>query len=234
MKTRHFAAMIAAAVAGLPAQAQTVAAPTVALSVEGRVAQAPDIVDISGGVVTSAPTAAAALADNATRMTAVVAAVRKAGIADRDIQTSGLSLQPQYKYANNEAPVLTGYQATNTISIRVRKIDDAGKLIDTLVAQGANQISGPTFGIDKADAALDSARAQAVATGRTRADLYAKAAGLRVRRLVSISEGGAVEPGPRPMVMMARADKIGAAPPTPVAPGEVELSITVQMVYELE
>ena len=234
MKTRHFAAMIAAAVASLPAQAQTVAAPTVALSVEGRVAQAPDIVDISGGVVTSAPTAAAALADNATRMTAVVAAVRKAGIADRDIQTSGLSLQPQYKYANNEAPVLTGYQATNTISIRVRKIDDAGKLIDTLVAQGANQISGPTFGIDKADAALDSARAQAVATGRTRADLDAKAAGLRVRRLVSISEGGAVEPGPRPMVMMARADKIGAAPPTPVAPGEVELSITVQMVYELE
>ena len=234
MKTRHFAAMIAAAVASLPAQAQTVAAPTVALSVEGRVAQAPDIVDISGGVVTSAPTAAAALADNATRMTAVVAAVRKAGIADRDIQTSGLSLQPQYKYANNEAPVLTGYQATNTISIRVRKIDDAGKLIDTLVAQGANQISGPTFGIDKADAALDSARAQAVATGRTRADLYAKAAGLRVRRLVSISEGGAVEPGPRPMVMMARADKIGAAPPTPVAPGEVELSITVQMAYELE
>ena len=234
MKTRHFAAMIAAAVASLPAQAQTVAAPTVALSVEGRVAQAPDIVDISGGVVTSAPTAAAALADNATRMTAVVAAVRKAGIADRDIQTSGLSLQPQYKYGDNQPPTLTGYQANNTISIRVRKIDDAGKLIDTLVAQGANQISGPTFGIDKADAALDSARAQAVATGRTRADLYAKAAGLRVRRLVSISEGGAVEPGPRPMVMMARADKIGAAPPTPVAPGEVELSITVQMVYELE
>ncbi|TFU03069.1 SIMPL domain-containing protein [Polymorphobacter arshaanensis] len=234
MKTRHLAAIFAAAVASLPAQAQTVAAPTVTLSVEGRVSQAPDIVDISGGVVTSAPTAAAALADNATRMTAVVAAVRKAGIADRDIQTSGLSLQPQYKYGDNQPPVLTGYQANNTISIRVRKIDDAGKLIDTLVAQGANQISGPTFGIDKADAALDSARAQAVATGRTRADLYAKAAGLRVRRLVSISEGGAVEPGPRPMVMMARADKIGAAPPTPVAPGEVELSITVQMVYELE
>jgi uncharacterized protein YggE len=234
MKTRHFAAMIAAAVASLPAQAQMVPAPTVTLSVEGRVAQAPDIVDISGGVVTSAPTAAAALADNATRMTAVVAAVRKAGIADRDIQTSGLSLQPQYKYGDNQPPTLTGYQANNTISIRVRKIDDAGKLIDTLVAQGANQISGPTFGIDKADAALDSARAQAVATGRTRADLYAKAAGLRVRRLVSISEGGAVEPGPRPMVMMARADKVSAAPPTPVAPGEVELSITVQMVYELE
>lgn len=234
MKTRHIAAMIAAAVASLPAAAQTAPAQTVTLSIEGKVAQAPDIVDVSGGVVTTAPTAAAALADNATRMTAVVAAVRKAGIADRDIQTSGLSLQPQYKYANNEAPVLTGYQATNTISLRIRKIDDAGKLIDTLVAQGANQISGPTFGIDKADAALDSARAQAVATGRARAELYAKAAGLRVRRLVSISEGSGIEPGPRPMMMMARADKIGAAPPTPVAPGEVVLGITVQMVYELE
>ncbi len=234
MKTRHIAAMIAAAVASLPAAAQTAPAQTVTLSIEGKVAQAPDIVDVSGGVVTTAPTAAAALADNATRMTAVVAAVRKAGIADRDIQTSGLSLQPQYKYANNEAPVLTGYQATNTISLRIRKIDDAGKLIDTLVAQGANQISGPTFGIDKADAALDSARAQAVATGRARAELYAKAAGLRVRRLVSISEGSGIEPGPRPMMMMARADKIAAAPPTPVAPGEVVLGITVQMVYELE
>lgn len=235
MKTRHFAAAIAAAVASLPAQAQSTGAPvqTVTLSVEGKVSQAPDIVDISGGVLTTAPTAAAALSENASRMTAVVAAVRRAGVADRDIQTSGLSLQPQYKYNNNEAPLLTGYQATNTVRLRVRKIDDAGKLIDTLVAQGANQISGPNFGVDKADAALDAARAQAVATGRYRAEIYAKAAGLHIRRLVSISEGSAVDPGPRPMMMAMRADKVAAAP-TPVAPGEVELGINVQIVYELE
>ena len=235
MKTRHFAAMIAAAVASLPVHAQVsnATAQTVSLSVEGKVAQTPDIVDISGGVVTNAPTAAAALSENATRMNAVIAAVRNAGIAERDIQTAGLSLQPQYKYNNNEAPVLTSYQATNTVSLRVRKIDQAGKLIDTLVAQGANQISGPNFGIDKANAALDAARTQAVATGRSRAEIYAKAAGLRIKRLVSISEGGSVEPGPRPVMMTARADKLEAAP-TPVAPGQVELGITVQMVYELE
>ena len=235
MKARHFATMFTAVVASLPAQAQTAsgAPPTVTLSVEGKVAQTPDIVDISGGVVTTAPTAAAALSENASRMTAVVAAVRRAGIAERDIQTAGLNLQPQYRYANNQAPVLTGYQATNTVSLRVRKIDDAGKLIDTLVGQGANQISGPNFGIDKVDAALDVARAEAVATGRTRAELYAKAAGLQIKRLVSISESGGNEPGPRPMMMAMRSEKLAAAP-TPVAPGEVVLSINVQMVYELE
>jgi uncharacterized protein YggE len=235
MKTRHLAAAIAAAMAAMPAAAQIAPnmAPTLTLSVEGKVAQAPDIADISGGVVTSAPTASAAMADNAARMTAVVAAIRKAGIADRDIQTAGLNLAPQYKYANNEAPVLTGYQATNTVNIRVRKLADAGKLIDTLVAQGANQISGPTFGVDKADAALDAARTQAIATGRARADLYARAAGVRIKRLVSVTEGGGFDPTPRPMAMTMRAAKMDAAPP-PVEPGEVALSITVQMVYELE
>lgn len=236
MKTRQLAAAIAAAIAAMPASAQLAPnmAPTLTLSVEGKVAQAPDIADISGGVVTTAATAAAAMAENATRMTAVVAAVRKAGIADRDIQTSGLNLQPQYKYANNEAPVLTGYQATNTVSIRVRKLADTGKLVDALVAQGANQISGPSFGIDKADVALDAARSQAIATGRARADLYAKAAGVRIKRLVSVTEGGLVDAGPRPMTMTMRAAKMDAAPPPPVEPGEVALSITVQMVYELE
>lgn len=237
MKTRHLAAAIAVALAAMPAAAQLAPnmAPTLTLSVEGKVSQAPDIADISGGVVTVASTAAAAMAENATRMTAVVAAVRKAGIADRDIQTSGLNLQPQYKYANNQPPVLTGYQASNTVSIRVRKLGEAGKLIDTLVAQGANQISGPNFGIDKADAALDAARTQAVATGRARAELYAKAAGVRIKRLVSVSESGGFDPTPRPMVMAAtRNMKLEAAPDTPVAPGEVQLTVNLQMVYELE
>jgi uncharacterized protein len=234
MKTRHLAAIVAA-IAAFPAGAQIVPnmAPTLTLSVEGKVSQAPDIADISGGVVTTASTAAAAMADNATRMTAVVAAVRKAGIADRDIQTAGLNLQPQYKYANNEAPVLNGYQATNTVSIRVRKLADTGKLVDALVQQGANQISGPSFGIDKADAALDAARTQAIATGRARAELYAKAAGVRIKRLVSVTEASTDEPRPRPMMMTVTA-KRSAAPETPVESGEVALSITVQMVYELE
>ena len=211
---------------------QTMPSPTtLTISAEGRVTRAPDIAEVSGGVVTSAPTAAAAMAENATRMSAVVAAVKKSGLADRDIQTTGLNLQPQYRYADNQPPVLTGYQVTNTVSLRLRKIAEAGRLLDTLVGVGANQIGGPNFSVDAADAALDEARLAAVAMARTRAQLYARAAGLRIKRIVSISESGAVEPGPRPM-MMARADKMEAA--SPVAPGEVALGVNVTMVFELE
>lgn len=214
------------------AQPASVPTPTtLTISAEGRVTRAPDIAEVSGGVVTSAPTAAAAMAENASRMTAVVAAVKKAGIADRDIQTSGLNLQPQYRYENNQPPVLTGYQVTNTVSLRLRKIGEAGRLLDTLVGVGANQINGPSFSVDAADAALDEARVAAVAMARTRAHLYAQAAGLRIKRIVSISESGAIEPGPRPM-MMARNMKMEAAPP--VEPGEVALGVNVTMVFELE
>ncbi len=215
-----------------PAAADVPSVPTVTVTAEGRVDRAPDIADLSGGVVTTAPTAAAAMAENATRMTAVIAAVRRAGIADRDIQTTGLGLQPQYRYDNNRPPVLTGYQASNAVALRIRKLADTGRLLDALVAVGANQINGPGFRVDAADAALDEARTQAVATARARADLYARAAGLKVRRVVSIGESGGEQPRPMVVAMMARAPKLAES--TPVAPGEVTLAVTVTMVFELE
>lgn len=205
--------------------------PTLTVTAEGRSAREPDVATLSGGVVTTAPTAAAAMAENATRMAAVVAAVRKAGIAARDVQTTGLGLQPQYRYDANKPPVLTGYQATNAVTLRVRKIADTGRLLDALVAVGANQITGPSFTVDAADAALDEARAAAVATARARADLYARAAGLRIKRIVSIDESGGQQDAPRPMLMMARAKSVES---TPVAPGEVTLSVNVTMAFELE
>ncbi len=235
MKKRN--ALMAAALGlvtanGAFAQPVPVPAPTVLTVVaEGRVTRAPDIAEVSGGVVTSAPTATAAMAENAVRMNAVVAAVKKAGIADRDIQTTGLSLQPQYRYVENQSPVLTGYQANNTVSLRIRKIEQTGKLLDTLVGVGANQISGPNFRVENSDAALDEARIAAVKTARTRAELYAGAAGMRVRRIVTISESAGFEPGPRPVMSMARMDKEAS---TPVAPGEVALTVNVTMAFELE
>lgn len=232
MKRRNLAAIAAAMSLSGVAQAQSAAPTILTVNAEGRVARAPDIAEVSGGVVTSAATAAAAMRENAERMTAVVAAVRKAGIADRDIQTSGLSLQPQYRYQNNEPPMLTGYQATNNVSLRIRKIAETGKLLDALVGVGANQISGPNFRVEAADAALDDARVEAVATARARAELYAKATGKQVRRIVSIAESGGLEPGPRPMLAKAMAMDAGPAPP--VAPGEVALAVNVTMVFELE
>lgn len=229
------AAMGVAATAYSAASAQTPVVPgptTLTVTAEGKVTRAPDLAEVSGGVVTMAPTAAAAMRENAERMTAVVAAVRKAGVADRDIQTTGLTLAPQYKYDNNQPPVLTGYQATNTISVRVRKIAETGKLLDTLVGVGANQINGPTFRVEAADAALDEARVAAVGTARARAELYAKAAGMRVKRIASIAESPGFDPGPRPMMM--RASKMEDAASSPVAPGEVALTVNVTMVFELD
>ena len=225
--------MTAATTASAQTTPITPAATTLSISAEGRATRTPDIAEVSGGVVTAAPTAAAAMSENAVRMNAVVAAIRKAGIADRDIQTSGLNLQPQYRYENNQVPILSGYQATNTVSLRIRRIADTGKLLDTLVGVGANQMNGPNFRVDAADAALDEARLAAVKTARTRAELYAKASGMRIKRIASIAESAGYEPGPRPMLLTARAEKMDSAP-TPVAPGEVALTINVTMVFELE
>ena len=233
MRKRRMAAMIGAAIAAAPAAAQspTLAGTTLTLAVEAEVSRPPDLVEVSGGVVTAAPTAAAAMAENASRMSAVVAAIRKAGVADRDVQTASLNLQPQYKYANNEAPQLIGYQASNTVNIRLRKPDEVGRILDTLVSVGANRIDGPNFRVENADAALDDARTKAVAKGRARADLYARAAGLRVKRIVAITEQGTPDPRPRPM-MMASAKM--EADSTPVSPGEVQLTVSLAMVFELE
>lgn len=225
------AAIMATAAGAQPAPAMRQAGTLLTVTAEGRSTRVPDIAEVSTGVVTTAPTAAAAMRDNAARMTAVVEAVKKAGVADRDIQTSGLNLSPQYRYENNAPPVLTGYQASNTVSLRIRRIADTGKLLDALVAVGANQINGPNFVVDQQEAALDEARVAAVKTGRSRAELYAGAAGLKVKRIVSITEGGGFDPGPRPMLKAAMMD---SAASTPVAPGEVALTVNVTMTFELE
>lgn len=208
-----------------------VSAPTLlSLSASARVERAPDLAEISAGVVTMASSATAAAARNADAMTRVIAALRAARVADRDIQTAGVGLQPQYAYEQGQAPRLTGYQATNSAVVRLRDLPRAGAVIDALVGAGANQIGGPTFKIADEDAALDVARGAAIAKARARAELYARAAGLRVARIARIAEAGAEPPRPMPMMsaMSARAES------TPIAPGEVALTAEVTVDFELE
>lgn len=220
-----------------PVQAQTAGAVQITgtrldISAEGEVRRTPDIANISAGVMTQAATASAAMQENAARMTAVVAALKKAGIADRDIQTSSLNLNPQYRYQENQPPQLVGYQASNNVQVTFRKIGNAGRIIDTLVAQGANQINGPSLSVDNADAVLDEARTAAIGKARARAELYAKAAGLRVKRILSISENGAAPPPvPYPVMRMSVAKE---AADTPLQPGETALAVTVNVSFELE
>lgn len=203
------------------------------VSASAEASRAPDIATLSTGVVTQATDANAAMRENAQRMDRVMAALRAAGIADRDIQTSGISLNPQYKYAEGAPPAITGYQASNTVNVKVRELARLGKVLDALVAQGANQINGPSFGIDKPEAALEEARLAAVRKAQAMARTYADALGMRVLRVVSLSEGGATPPRPLPVMRVAAAPMAMMEKDTAVATGESTVSVSVDMVFEL-
>lgn len=199
----------------------------------GEVTRVPDLAIISAGVQTLQPTASAAIEENAARMERVRAALKRAGIEDRDIQTSTISLNPEYQYDQNRPPRLTGYRATNTVNVKFRDLKRTGAILDALVAEGANQISGPNLTIDKPEAALDEARAKAVANGRARADLYARTLGMRVVRLISVSEGGGYNVPP-PMPMVAMMAERGADASSKIDPGTQQLQVNVSMSFELQ
>lgn len=250
-----------AAVQSAPVAAQQISPPVevapgntvLSVSAEGRTNRDPDLAVFNAGVTTQGSTASEALSANSTAMERVIAALRRAGVAERDIQTSNLSIQPVYADPNRDAimasrvsgqpyvppppeqqvPRIIGYQASNSVSVRQRDLAKFGTVIDTLAAAGANQIHGPMFQLDNADPALDEARLDAVRAARSRGELYANAAGLRIVRILSISEGGGYY-GP-PAVQFARAVSVSAPPPppTPVQPGELQLTANVTMLFEL-
>ena len=199
----------------------------------GEVTRVPDLVRINAGVVTQAPTAVEAIRQNAARMEAVRAALRAAGIADRDIQTSSVSLNPNYRYAENQPPRLIGYQASNEVNVRFRDIARSGPILDALVAQGANQINGPMLTIDRPEAALDEARVQALTNARARAELYARTLGMRVARVLAVSETG-LAPIPMARVGMVRGMAANQDAATQIVPGEQTLSVSLTVSFELE
>ena len=210
---------------------QSIAGTRLDIAATGEATRVPDVATISAGVVSHSASASAAMSDAADRMDRVRAALKRAGIEDRAIQTTSISLNPEYRYPDNQAPQLTGYTAAQDVAVRFRDIRNSGKILDALVGQGANQINGPNLTIDQPDSALDEARANAVAIGRARAQLYARSLGMRVARLVSVSEsGGYAPPAPAPPqpMMMARA----AA--TKIDSGEQKLQVSVAMVFELQ
>jgi hypothetical protein len=238
MTRKIFAAALIAAALPLaaPAAAQTLQLPVQAVTgtrldvvATGEVTRVPDIVRINAGVMTQAPTASEAIRANAEQMRTMRAALREAGVAERDIQTSTLNLHPQWRHDENRAPIFTGYQAHNAVNVRFRDIANAGRIIDALVAAGANQIDGPMFEIEEPEPALDEARTRAIEIARNRATLYANALGMRVKRILSVSEAGAAMPVP----MMARVANMEVSG-TNIAPGQQTLSASVTVTFELE
>lgn len=226
---------------GAPALAQTAACcaqpqqpSTMTLSAFGEVKRAPDMATLSAGVQSEGKTAAMASGDNRVRMARVFAALKAAGIADKDIQTSGLSLNPQWSYEQGKKPRILGYQAHNTVTVMVRDLAQVGAALDAIVDAGSNSINGVSFGLANPEAALDEARRAAAKALQSKANLYAGALGYKVGRLVNLGEGGGYDVRPQPMMMakMAMMDSAEAAP-TPVAPGEMTLRIDLNAVYEL-
>ncbi|MEY3658282.1 MAG: hypothetical protein RL425_1043 [Pseudomonadota bacterium] len=202
------------------------------LQARGAEQVVPDLLMLRASVVTQATDAAAAMHENAVRMARVQVALRQAGLKDREIRTDAVSLTPQYRYAPNEAPIVTGYQATNSLSIRVRDLSRAGSLIDALVGQGVNQIDGPIFLVEDQTAAENRARISALQTLQARAALYARSSGMTVHRIVSIREAGDVA-APMPY-LMARSNASDASPArTEIMAGEQEIAVTVTAVFEL-
>jgi uncharacterized protein YggE len=204
---------------------------TLNLSAYGEARVAPDMATIVLGVSNEAPTAGEALRANAARMNAVIAALKKAGIDGRDLQTSNLSLNPQYVYEQNQPPKLTGYQASNQLTITVNDLAKVGAVVDATVEAGANTVGQISFGLKDPLSAENSARIAAVKALQDKASLYAQATGYRIRRLVTLSEGGGYVPSPRPpMPMMAfKSD----AASTPVESGELKVRIDITGLFEV-
>ncbi len=206
------------------------------ITAEGKSTRTPDMAVFTAGVVSEGKTASEALAASAVAMNRVIATLKKAGIADKDIQTSQINLNPVYSQPvvgpNGQVaqePRIIGYQASNSVTIRSRDIKGFGKVLDALVASGSNQINGPAFQMSEPRTAMDEARGDAMKQARVRADLYARAAGLRVVRIVSITEGGGYSP-PRPVYAMAKMEDDSSSP---IAAGEVEAQVSVTVQFEL-
>lgn len=206
-------------------------ATTLNLSAYGETRVAPDMATINLGVTTEGATAQAAMQANASRMNQVMAALKRGGFAAKDIQTSQLSVEPQYAYEPNQPPKLTGYRASNIVTLTVRDLARLGAAVDATVAAGANQMGGISFGLSDPTAAENAAREKAVGALAAKAEVYARATGHRVLRLVSMSEGGGYSPPP-PIPMVAMAARYEKAD-TAVSPGETRVRVDVSAVYEL-
>jgi hypothetical protein len=221
-----------ALLATAPALAQTPTDFPSAVSVTGEagISVPPDIAFVDAGVASDAKTAREASEANNVAMGKVMAALKGAGIDTRDIQTSRLSLQPQYAPNRPGPSPIVGYRASNRVTVRIHDVTKVANVIDTLVGAGANDIGNVNFEVSQASKLLDDAREKAVADARRKAEIYARAAGVTLGAPLSISEEGVPQPAFRGKMAMPMA----AAVPTPIAQGEETLSVSVSVTWAIK
>jgi len=208
----------------------------ITVSGEGHAAVAPDMAVVTLAVVQQAKTAQDALDQNNKAMGAVLATLKESGIAERDLQTSGFSVQPQYTYPNdkdghNQPPILNGYQVTNGLTVRVRDLSKLGGLLDQAIKLGVNQGGDIQFTNDKPDAVLEEARKKAVADAAAKAKTLTDAAGVKLGRIIAIHEGGVVAP-PQPYMRAMAAAPMDKA--VSIATGENDYNASVSITYAIQ
>jgi uncharacterized protein YggE len=234
MRTSLLAFTLAAAlVAPGLAHAADAAPPRIIVSGEGEASTAPDMALLTLSVMREAKTAREALDANNDAMAAVIAGMKAAGVADRDLQTAGIQVNPRYTFKNNpdgsQEAVLTGYQVTNTLSVRVRDLDRTGEIIDKAVTLGVNQGGGISFVNEDPSATVTEARKRAVADAIAKAKVLAEAAGVTLGRVLEISDQFAAPPGP----MLAKSFDM-AASAVPVQAGENSYRVQVSVTFEIK
>jgi uncharacterized protein YggE len=218
----------------LPATADTGQdTPTLTASGEGTAHVTPDIAVVTLGVSSRGDTAAKALADNSTSLTAAIGAIEAAGVTEKDVGTSGLNIYPVYAQNSDgsqvQPPKVVGYEVSNQVTVTIRDISKAGDLLDKVVAAGANQVNGISFDVSDSKGPGDAALKDAIADARRKGEIMAEAAGVKLGRILSVTSGEEGAP-PRP-VFAAMALK--AAPSTPVMPGEQALTVNATVVWEI-
>jgi uncharacterized protein YggE len=228
------AALAAVALFAAPALAESDFPAAISVTGEASISAPPDLAQIDAGVASDAKTAREASEANNAAMGKVLAALKGAGIDEKDYQTSRLSLQPQYAnrsgYSGSAPTAIVGYCASNRVTVKLHDVAKVAAVIDTVVAAGANDIGNINFSVSQASKLLDDTRDKAVADARRRAEIYAKAAGVTLGVPLSISEGGA----PAPVFRAKMAMPTATAAPVPIAQGEETLSVSVSVTWAIK
>jgi uncharacterized protein YggE len=197
---------------------------------EGKKLVKPDIATVSVGVVSQAAAASDALSANSKAMADLFKNLESLGIAKRDMQTQNFSVSPEYKMDSGHARKISGYTARNNVSVKVRNLSQVGTLLDQLVQLGANEIHGLRFSSKAESKILDDARKEAVEDARRKATIYADAAGVKLGRVLYVTEGNSYRPTPR--IFAARA--AGMMDSSPIAEGEEELRVSSTVVFAIQ
>jgi len=203
---------------------------SIVVSGTGRVSVQPDVADLRLGVTLSRATVDEARKDAGATMAAILTAVERAGVAQKDVRTSLLSVQPQYEYRDNQPPALSGYQLANVVEVTVRDLARLGDVVDGTLKAGATSMDSLNFRLEDPAPAEREARTRAMAEARSRADVLAEAAGVAISGVASVSEDGALPP-PRPFAAKAERMMMAADASTPVESGSLEVSVRVTVAY---